>query len=110
MVSPRTNLPSASVFPISTLRPFIALMISPGLNTALPIAFSAKPHAKIMFFLIPSSKVPYKAPITAHEPPLSPYMSSMYPVGLRFNPPVSKVTPFPTSATSMFSGFSGSPS
>jgi hypothetical protein len=33
----------------------------------------------------------------------------MKPVGFKFNPPVSKVTPFPTKATSILSGSEGLP-
>jgi hypothetical protein len=51
MVSAITSLPSASVFAISTVKPFIAVKISFGLYASAPIAFSANPHAKTTFFL-----------------------------------------------------------
>lgn len=76
------------------------LIISPGRYERFPIEFSAKLQAKIIFFFIYSSIVPFNAPITAQEPPLSPYMSSIDPVGLIFKPPVSKVMPLPTKAKS----------
>ena len=100
-VSARTSLPSASVFPIYTVRPFIPLMMSPGLYTPFPMAFSANPQAKIMFYLDPSSKIPLRAPITAQDPPLSPYIVSIDPVGFKLRPPVSYVTPLPTRAKSI---------
>lgn len=66
----------------------------------LSIEFSAKAIAKTTFFLIPNSKVPYKAPITAQAPPLSMYIDSIDPEGFKLRPPVSNVIPLPTKATS----------
>jgi|APCry1669189534_1035231.scaffolds.fasta_scaffold50501_2 hypothetical protein len=109
-VSAKTSLPSASVFPISTVKPLILFIISPGRYERFPIEFSAKLQAKIIFFLIYSSIVPFNAPITAHDPPLSPYISSIDPVGFIFKPPVSKVMPLPTKAISIWSDCSGFPS
>lgn len=62
------------------------------------MAFSAS--TKLHYKLIgkPVSTAHLKADNVAHAPDLSKYMSSIYPVGFKFNPPVSKVTPFPNNA------------
>ena len=52
-----------------------------------------------MFELIFDSTAHLKAAKAVQAPDLSKYMSDILPEGFRFRPPVSKVTPFPTTAS-----------
>ena len=97
--SANINLPSASVFPISTVKPDLEFKISPGLKELLEIEFSAIGinTLKFKFSLFPI--IIFARPNIFAAPPISFFIRSIPDEGLISKPPVSKVMPFPTSVT-----------
>ena len=98
MTSHSTKRPSASVLITSTVSPFIEVTTSPG-RTAFPDGiFSTNPTNPTTFALAPRNAKVRIVPATTPAPPMSIVISSIPPAGLMLIPPVSKTTPFPTSA------------
>ena len=94
--SHKTNLPSASVFKISTVCPDKVFTTSPGLVAVLLGMFSAEATTPIIFSLGLISAIALIVPNTLAEPDISYFISSMLGLGLMLIPPVSKVIPLPT--------------
>jgi hypothetical protein len=96
MTSAITNLPSASVWIISTVFPLYAVIISEGLYDSHEIWFSANPIAATIFtcnFLLSSCFIVAK---THPAHPISPFISYIISPGFTWIPPVSNVTHFHT--------------
>ena len=99
ITSQRTKRPSASVFITSIVSPFIDLTTSPGRCAVPDGIFSTRPTIPTTFegdFRFANAVM---TPATTAAPPISIVMSSMPPAGFKEIPPVSKTTPFPTSAS-----------
>mmetsp|Transcript_1949 Transcript_1949/g.6101 ORF Transcript_1949/g.6101 Transcript_1949/m.6101 type:complete len:204 (-) Transcript_1949:461-1072(-) len=98
MASASTSRPSASVFVISTVEPFNDRTMHDGMTAFGPTAFSAS--AKTLTKLTGSCKRAMASviPNTAAAPIMSICIVSMLPNGFTLSPPVSMVTPFPTTA------------
>ena len=104
--SPSTRRPSASVFKFSTVIPDSDVTTSPGLIELPSGMFSTRPTIPTTLREISCEAMACIAPTTAPEPPISYFISPIPADGLIEIPPVSNVTPLPTSA----SGFSSPPS
>mmetsp|Transcript_28384 Transcript_28384/g.69150 ORF Transcript_28384/g.69150 Transcript_28384/m.69150 type:complete len:324 (+) Transcript_28384:408-1379(+) len=98
MASARISLPSASVFPISTVSPALEVSTSDGLNALLEIEFSAIGTRICSLALMPVFISMWLRPRMAAAPPMSFFIGSIAEPGLMFSPPVSKTTPLPTRA------------
>ena len=95
--SHKTNLPSASVFRTSIVCPDIDVTTSPGF-VALPAGiFSESAIVQTKFTGSFEAATAHMVPITDPAPDISHFISSILGLGFRLIPPVSKVTPFPTS-------------
>ena len=101
IASHSTRRPSASVLMTSIVWPDIEVTTSPGRCAAPSGIFSTSPQMPTTSALALRSASVSIAPATAPAPPISHFMSSMPAGGLRLIPPVSKVTPFPTSAVGL---------
>lgn len=99
MQSASTSLPSASVLPISTVNPFLDLIISRGLKLLELTKFSANPITATKFDFNFNLTALSKALRTEQAPCLSLCIPDIPEVGLRFKPPESKVRPLPTKLT-----------
>jgi len=99
MASASISLPSASVLPISTVFPLKLLTISPGRVASPDGMFSTTGRTPITRIFGLSPAVAISAAATVAAPAISIFMVSRDPVGLRFIPPESKVTPLPTRTT-----------
>ncbi len=97
--SARISRPSASVLPISTVRPLRLRMTSPGRNEADAMAFSTIGRITRSRRRKPASMIICARARAVAAPPMSFFISSMPASGLMFSPPVSKVTPLPTRVT-----------
>ncbi len=97
--SARISRPSASVLPISTVCPERERSTSPGRKDEPEIAFSTIGISTLSRTLSLASTIACASPSTLAAPPMSFFMSSMPADGLMSSPPVSNVTPFPTSVT-----------
>lgn len=73
-------------------------MISEGLKELSETKFSANPIEQVKLIFNFYSITPFKIPKTLQAPYLSTYIFSINPVGFKFNPPASKVKPFPIKA------------
>ena len=104
--SASTSRPSASVLPISTVRPLRDVKMSSGRKALPATAFStAGISTRSRTFSFASITICASASTLA-APPMSFFMISMPADGFRSSPPVSKQTPLPTSVTF---GCAGSP-
>ena len=95
--SPRMSRPSASVLFTSTVRPEAPRRMSPGLVALPPGMFSVigtTAMARIGSFC---SAIDRSAATTVAPPAMSSFIRSMPSAGLSEMPPVSNVTPLPTS-------------
>mmetsp|Transcript_24071 Transcript_24071/g.57373 ORF Transcript_24071/g.57373 Transcript_24071/m.57373 type:complete len:206 (-) Transcript_24071:901-1518(-) len=97
--SARTSLPSASVFPISLVKPLRAVSTSPGRKALAEIAFSTAEMITTRFTLSLADMIMCARPRTIADPPISFFIWRIPAAGLMSRPPVSNVTPFPTSTT-----------
>ena len=104
MASARTSLPSASVFVISTVLPSALTITSPGRCAAPPGMFSVAATTAITFEAGLRAPITSMAASTAAAPAMSAFIRCMSLASLREIPPVSKVMPLPTSASSEGSG------
>ena len=75
----------------------MAVRMSPGRKLEPLGMFSTAPTTATTRTCRPSSAIAPMAATTAPPPAMSPFMSSMYSRSLIEMPPVSKVTPLPTS-------------
>ena len=89
--------PSASVFSTSTRFPSAAVSTSPGRMARPPGMFSTAGTMPITRTGGASSPIARMAPTTAAPPDMSCFMRPMPSDGLIEMPPVSNVTPLPTS-------------
>ena len=103
--SHKTNLPSASVFKISTVFPDIVVTISPGLVALLPGMFSAAATNPTTLIGNLSSAIQPIVAITLAAPHMSNFISSIPPLDFKLIPPVSNVIPFPTIACGLVLAF-----
>ena len=71
------NLPSASVFPISTVSPFLDFITSDGLKALLLILFYTKPKLAVTLAFNFSLEIVFIADKTEHDPCLSRCISNM---------------------------------
>ena len=94
--SASTRRPSASVLPISTVRPLRAVKTSPGRKAAPAMAFSTAGMRTRRRKGSPASMIMWARPSTLAAPPMSFFISSMPEAGLMSRPPESKHTPLPT--------------
>ena len=94
-----TMRPSASVLPISTVRPPYCVMTSQGRYAAPPTPFSASASRPVTLTGTASSRQAASTASTTAEPLMSVFMASMPSAGLMSRPPVSKVIPLPTRTT-----------
>ena len=91
--------PSASVFSTSMVLPLRAVSTSPSF-TAEPLGmFSTSASTPSTFTFNFWAAMACTPPSTAAAPAMSPFMSTMPSVGFSDSPPLSKVTPLPTSAS-----------
>ena len=98
--SARTTRPSASVLWISIVVPLRAVTTSPSLYALPPVMFSTSPTAATTCIGIFSAAIDAMALSAAAAPAISHFMASIPSEVFRERPPESKVTPFPTKATS----------
>ena len=98
MASASTRRPSASVFSTSMVWPDIEVTMSPGRCAVPDGMFSTRPTTPTALTLALRAASARMVPMTAAEPAMSHFMSSMPAAGLIEMPPVSKVTPLPTNA------------
>mmetsp|Transcript_1564 Transcript_1564/g.4900 ORF Transcript_1564/g.4900 Transcript_1564/m.4900 type:complete len:239 (-) Transcript_1564:657-1373(-) len=97
--SARISLPSASVFPISTVCPLLLWMTSLGRNAFPATQFSTQGR-RTRSFTSSLAPITMEARLsTLAAPPMSFFMVSMLLGGLMSRPPVSKQTPLPTMVT-----------
>mmetsp|Transcript_7798 Transcript_7798/g.22289 ORF Transcript_7798/g.22289 Transcript_7798/m.22289 type:complete len:281 (+) Transcript_7798:576-1418(+) len=98
--SARISLPSASVFPISTVSPLLLVSTSLGRKAFPAMAFSTQGRRTLSLKSSLDDMIIEARPRTLAAPPISFFMVSMLLGGLMSRPPVSKHTPFPTIVTS----------
>ena len=89
--------PSASVLRISTVCPEALVAMSPGLTALPPGMFSTAPISPTRCSGRRSDAAKVSAAITAAAPLMSNFISSMPGGSFSEMPPLSKVTPLPTS-------------
>ena len=77
MTSAKVSLPSASVFPISTVRPFFDFMMSEGRKALLLMLFSANPKLAVTLIFSLSLDIVRMAERTEQAPCLSRCIPSM---------------------------------
>ena len=91
--------PSASVLPISTVRPLRLFRMSPGRIARAEIEFSTIGISTLSRTSSADSMISRASVSAVAAPPMSFFISSMPLAGLMSSPPVSKTTPLPTSVT-----------
>mmetsp|Transcript_18607 Transcript_18607/g.62822 ORF Transcript_18607/g.62822 Transcript_18607/m.62822 type:complete len:227 (-) Transcript_18607:450-1130(-) len=97
--SARTRRPSASVLPISVVRPLRAVKTSPGRKALPAMLFSAQPSSTRSSTRRPAAMIISARPRAWAAPPMSFFIVSIPAGGLISRPPVSNVTPFPRITT-----------
>ena len=97
--SARTRRPSASVLPISIDRPLREAITSPGRMAAPETAFSATGSSMVSRTGSPAAITIRPSARAWAAPPMSFFISRMPDEGFKSRPPVSKVTPLPTSTS-----------
>ncbi len=94
--SPKTSRPSASVLPISTVRPLREASTSPGRKELLEIAFSTAGTRQCSRTLSPPPMISSASASACAAPPMSFFINFMPLADLTSSPPESKHTPLPT--------------
>ena len=96
--SANTNRPSASVLCISMVLPLLAVRTSPNFMASPDTMFSTSPRTATRLHGAWSLAAACMIPSTVAAPAMSHFIVNMPSVGLSEYPPLSNVTPFPTSA------------
>ena len=105
MASASVRRPSASVFSISIVFPFMAVTMSPGFDALPDGMFSVAAMSPCTSAFGARSGSTAKRPRTAAAPAMSHFMVSMWLDGLSDKPPESKVMPLPMMAIFLSLGF-----